>query len=512
MNDEQNVKKIINFIKQYPHIGLNEFVKSTACRPCFLRQYLQLFSKFDIATRDLCAFLYSSNKCFSHFFKTKLIQQNLISSQVICSRDFQSSLHLYAQHSLTDPIEAILDDNLDFFIENINHSKKHYANYVIYITFENGLTPSNFDLDELSALFRATKIFRWFFANHKDTIMMHSSFPSYAFCGGSEEIIQLCIQNDIPLLEDGFAIFCALSARNDSIFQWALSQTDFELNNFINRFDEIGNGSIPSYFSLKVLYSIYQLVPSVNYSNLLASFAHDNKFDLVKLFIDKTFINARLFISIRDPEILDKIIDGKYAYYFEIAANMKSIFHIKYIITHPKCSLGELNLIKIDKNLINALGIRDIIRSQFSSGNDGRIYFQEYQLFRDFDNIHTFEALKFDLESNHNGFVDEILSNEEYRSALSKQEAHTLIDMITKSEENNEDENKEEKAVLPIKQAGKSIWKKGTTSSSNSLSSSKKLNAQYYLMLRILKSGCDQSDVSFILKTINRKHTTNEKN
>ena len=102
-----------------------------------------------------------------NYFRNLTLQQEiyvpfytLISSQVICSRDFQSSLHLYAQHSLTDPIEAILDDNLDFFIENINHSKKHYSNYVIYITFENGLTPSNFDLDELSALFRATKVFR----------------------------------------------------------------------------------------------------------------------------------------------------------------------------------------------------------------------------------------------------------------------------------------------------------------------------------------------------------------
>ena len=434
VNSEEKTKKILTYIEKYPKSGLLEFNISVSTRYNSINKFIEIFSKLPSITRDYAILTYK----FPIMFYRKVFSQHLVSESVTQNKDFVENDIYYVEWERDRVVEAIIDDDVQFFInmstENPDFSA---AEYTIIIPL---MKNSSIELICAAAIFRATKIFKWCLVND---ITIDSYMVPPALHGGSNEIVRLIEQNNVSMKE--FASF-ALYNRNDDIYDW-ISEGKFTITPQELYNDDLSDATI------KAVYGIFQVYPGkISLFSFIMNAAMDGRNEIAKLFLSKNINIEKLFTFFRDPDILNQILkqnNNDFNSFFIQSLELRSMYHVKFIILHPECNIEDLDFRSLDLSQFISTEIRQIVMDKLLKTDGSKFAYTSYKIFKEIEPKDVYKAISYAINKEDYAFIVNIMEN--HISALSKDEIFSILVEIQKKHDygisNDKSDNKTSQIV-----------------------------------------------------------------
>ena len=203
MNDPESLAIINKFLDENPDLAIQEIHLAMRIRPKLYKEFTDLLMKFDNKTINMI----NMYECIPEPMRSTLIQNGKIQkSKAFIHRSIID--FYYLDEFDVDAIEALVDDNVQFFIDKYvltqDITKEKIAVY--------GAT-RQLPLLAAAALYGAPKVFKYLFLNRCDITPLEAS---YAIAGGSTEIVRLVDQHFSLNDQEETALF----NRQDDIFYW----------------------------------------------------------------------------------------------------------------------------------------------------------------------------------------------------------------------------------------------------------------------------------------------------
>lgn len=323
-NDENQTKKLLDFIDKNPVLGLRELEICTLIRPRLIQNYVTLYTRLPARNRLLARqqmnfiqpFLMLLNKYDpKFFFDTHAKSSNTESIYFLITNLLLTSGSI-AVNFFNDvaSLENAIIDNPDFFIS--------------YIT-DNELKKQAKKLIALFALYGAVNCFKLFLLNGVSI----KGIDLHAIAGGNQEIIRLFAQNESKFVK-GTDI--ALIFRQDELYNWLFENYPPE-----SQFRDPCL-LITETMSISAMYALSQTNNRNNFIDIISSAYLDESIEICRYFSKFTLFNCMLFYLISDEEILQNFLDNANSnvllQLINFGISNNSEWYLKFIFEHGNIS------------------------------------------------------------------------------------------------------------------------------------------------------------------------------
>lgn len=331
-NTEQT-ELILNFIKQNPNIGLREFEINAHLLPKLIKHYVKLYTMFPQEIRLFARTAIRLPSFFSHYLMELEPQNEYEASQLSSKFTNEMKQHyvaslvskLFRNHPvgnrecLYDLLDAIVDDNVDFFVSFT--SKQDYINDSVYRTIGYATLIEHF------AFYGSVNCFKFLLMNNVNL----KGIAPFALAGGNIEIIRLLIQKEVDFKN---VIDLALFFRHDELYDWLNTNfmTDEELAKASSSY------AMTETLSIQALLCLMEANDLTNMNDFMYVCYLDKQYEIVEHLSPKAIFNTHLFYMITDEKILNNLLDHTpidyYSTLFLHCVSYEFRTHLKIMIAH----------------------------------------------------------------------------------------------------------------------------------------------------------------------------------
>ena len=425
--DFSNREFIDNFFKKLPSTSINEFIQATILRPKNTFKYIDFYKSLDLVYRQIIVKYKLSNDIFNHFLNPYLtyIPDKKDMKRNAYSIFIPKTKNKFDSHKQSEIIKALINDNQDYFIQLSANTQIDYS--IQFDLFKLDLGQPN--LIQMAAFCSAVSCFKYFSINNAKL----DNIADFAIAGGNIEIIRICTQNNVNLLnKQGIALYY----RHYEIFDWLVQEASgFNLtmhDYYVNQ---------AQHSDVVILHAFSLMEKHLNAENFISSLIDDYYTQVIPLLLSHAQLIS-FYLKIQNKDILKTLLQSLDPHkVFEKLVNARSECINQYLACIEK---SDFNISKISLQLMNYVNENlpevykilaekpienpaEMIYSQIINMKSIQTYSTANEL--KFDPFYSYEIIQIAIKEGNVSLCNAILSQKTLCTHLTKDQLFSIIEV-----------------------------------------------------------------------------------